>query len=172
MAYSRAKNTIKLKKYLNVIEEYVAAAAILPGELIELNAAGTVQPHSTAGGNQIQMFALEDELQGKGIDDAYAIGDKVQCWIPTRGDQVYAILADGNDVAIGDFLESNGAGELQLHTPDPGSGGEVEYANPIVAISLEDIDTSGSSGEESSEGGYDSSITPLGYNRRIIVRIV
>jgi len=178
MAYSSAKNTIKLKKYLNIIEEYEAEAAIIPGELIELNSSGNVQVHSTAGGNSLHMFALEDELQGNGIDDAYAAGDRVQVWIPTRGDQVYAILADGNDVSIGDFLESNGSGELQLHTPDFMNYESADsdttitaYTNQIVGVALEAVDTSGSSGEESSGGGYDSDIDPLGYNRRIIIRV-
>ena len=118
MAYSRDKATIKLKNYQDIMNEYAAAAAIIPGELIELNSSGTVQVHSTAGGNMLQMFAVEDELQGNGIDDAYAAADKVQCWVASRGDEVYAILADGQDIAIGDFLESNGAGELTKHTPD------------------------------------------------------
>ena len=173
MAYSRDKATIKLKNYVNIVNEYEAEAAIIPGELIELNSNGNVQVHSTAGGNVLHMFAVEDELQGDGITDSYADGDKVQCWVPVRGEEVYAILADGNDVAIGDFLESNGAGELQVHTPDTADSDDAitVYTNQIVGISLEDIDTSGSSGEESSGGGYDSSTDPLGFNRRIKIRI-
>ena len=167
-----AKNTIKLKKYLNIINEYNAAAAIIPGELIELNTAGTVQVHATEGGNVLPMFAIEDELQGQDIDDAFAATDKVQCWVPTRGDEVYAILEDNNHVHIGDFLESNGAGELQLYYVDIGSGGEVEYGHSVVGISLEEIDLTGSSGDESSGWGYDSSVSPLGFNRRIKIRIV
>lgn len=173
MAYSRDKATIKLKNYKNINNEYEAEAAIIPGELIELNSNGNVQVHSTAGGNLLQMFAVEDELQGNGIDDAYADGDKVQCWVTLRGEEVYAILADGEDVAIGDFLESNGTGELVKHVPDTADSDDTitAYTNQIVGISLEDIDLSGSSGEESSEGGYDSSLDPLGFNRRIKIRI-
>ncbi len=178
MAYTRDKATIKLKKYLDIINEYPAEAAILPGELIQLNSSGNVEVHDVAGGNLLHMFALEDELQGNGIDDAYAAGDKVQCWVAVRGEEVYAILADGEDIAIGDFLESNGAGELQKHTPDSFTFESADsddsitaYTNQIVGISLEDIDLSGSSGEESSGGGYDSSTDPLGYNRRIKIRI-
>ena len=178
MAYSRNKATIKLKNYQNVMNEYDAAAAIIPGELIELASCTTVQVHSTAGGNLLHMFAVEDELQGNGIDDAYAADDKVQCWVPLRGDEVYAILADGNDVSCGDFLESNGAGELQPHVPDFMNYESADsdttitaYTNQIVGIALENVDTSGSSGEESSGGGYDSSTDPLGYNRRIKIRI-
>ena len=168
-----AKNTIKLKRYLNIVNEYAAAAAIIPGELIELIAAGTVRAHATEGGNVLPMFALESELEGNGIDDAYAAGDKVQCQVTVRGEEVYAILEDENIVTIGDFLESNGAGELQLHVPDPGSGGEVEYAHPLVGIALEALDLTTSSGEASSEGpGLESSVSPLGFNRRIKIRIL
>ena len=167
-----AKNTIKLKKYLNIVNEYLAAAAIIPGELIELTSANTVQVHATEGGNVLPMFALEDELQGNDIDDAFAAGDPVQCWVPTRGDEVYAILEDNNHVQIGDFLESNGAGELQLYYVDIGSAGEVEYGHSIVGIALETIDLTGSSGAESSGWGYDSSVSPLGFNRRIKIRIL
>ena len=172
MAYSQSKNTIKLKKYLNIIEEYKAEAAIIPGELIELTSSGTVQVHSTAGGNCLPMFALEDELQGNDINDAYAADDQVQVWIPTRGDQVYAILADGNDVSIGDFLESNGAGELRPHVADVGDSTDGTVQNAIVGVALENVDTSDSSGGESSGGGYDSDIDVLGFNRRIIIRII
>ena len=106
-----AKNTVILKNYLNVFEEYVAAAAtIYPGCLLELTSANKVKVHATAGGNALPMFAIEDAFQGKGIDDNYATGDVVRCWIPTRGDVVYGILADGQTIAKGDFVESNGAG--------------------------------------------------------------
>jgi len=165
-------NTIKLKNYSDVFEEYTAAAAIIPGMLLEYTDAGEVQAHATAGGNAIPMFALEDGLQGKGIDDSYADDDQVQVWIPGRGDQVYAILADGNTVDIGDYLESNGAGYLQLHATDTESFESAEagsisvYPLQIVAQALEALDLSASSGESC------PSEIPLGYDRRIKVRIV
>lgn len=158
-----AKNTIKLKKYSDIIEEYVAAAAITPGMLLEYTSGGEVQAHQNAGLNVVQMFALEDELQGKGIDEDYSTDAPVQVWIPGRGDQVYAILKDDTAaVTTGDFLESAGAGYLQKHDPD--NSAAMNYTNQIVAQALEDVDLSGSSGEESSG--------PLGYNKRIKVRIV
>ena len=77
-----AFNTIKLKKYSDVIEEMIADAAIYPGMVVEMDSAAKVKVHATAGGNVVPvMVALEDELQGKGIDDAYATNDKVQVWI-------------------------------------------------------------------------------------------
>lgn len=163
-------NTIKVKNYSDVVEEYDAVAAITPGMLIELTSAGEVQAHSNAGQNVLPMFAAEDELQGKGIDDDYAADDKVQCWIPGRGCIVYAILADGNDVNPGDFLESNGAGLLQKYTADVDSyesnvaGSFTVYSNQIVGVALDDIDISDSSGAESSG--------ERGYDKRIRVRII
>lgn len=145
-----AKNTIKLKNYMPtpIMEEYTATAvAITPGHLLELTSAGLVQKHSTASGNVLPaIFAVEDELQGNGIDTAFAVSAKLQCWIPTRGDQVYAWLADGEDVAIGDPLESAGDGTLQKHVPDIDSAADVEtiYGNSIVAVALEAVDLTNS----------------------------
>jgi len=165
-----AYDTIKLKKYVDIIEEYAAAAAITPGMILELTSAGKVQAHSTAEGNWFRLIALEDELQGNDIDDAYAADDRVQVWIPVPGEEGYAILADGYDVDIGDELASNGDGYLREHTAETESWGVSEagsvtvYPNQIVAVALEAVDTGGSSGEESSGA--------LGYARRIRVRFV
>ena len=141
-------NSVKLKAYNEVNNEYVAAAAITPGQLVELDGNGEVQPHSSAGQNALAMIAVEDYLQGKGIDEDYAADDQVQCWVPTKGDEAYMILADGENVADGDFLESDGNGNLQKHEAD--SAGAVEYPASIVGVALEDKDLSASSGAESS----------------------
>lgn len=166
-----AQNSVIIKNYLNIFEEYEAAAAITPGMLIEYTSAGKVQAHSTAEGNALPMFARENELEGEGLADAYASGDQVQCWIPQRGDHAYAILADGQNVAIGDLLESNGAGYLQKHVSDTESfesneAGEITvYPNAIVAQALEAVDISDSSGAESENAD-------LNWNQRIKVRIM
>jgi len=123
-----AKNTIKLKKYSDVIEEFVAGDAITPGMLVALDSAGKVVPHGEAAGNAIPMFALEDELQGKtiDIDDAYAAGDPVQVWVAGRGDIVNAIA--GAQIAAGDFLVSDGTGKLK----PAGSGVSVEISGTVT----------------------------------------
>ena len=159
-------NTIKIVKHSDNIEEYAAAAAIYPGSLLELTTSNTVQVHSTAGGNVGPIcFALEDELQGKGIDTAYAAADKVQVWFPAPGDVVLAILADGQSVGEGDKLESNGAGYLQAHSADEASILPNVQTNIIVAISLEEMDALSDSSGQDVGGG-------LGANKRIKVRIV
>lgn len=160
-----AQNSVIVKNYLNVFEEYEAAAAtIYPGCLVELDSAGKVKVHATAGGNALPMFAIEDALQGKGIDENYATADKVRVWIPTRGDIVYGILADGQTIAKGDFVESDGNGYLQKHAPDEASVTAAIYQNAIVGVSL---DT-----ESSAAGSEDSDINFLSVNRRIKVRII
>lgn len=142
-------NTIKLKNYSDIFEEKAAVAAITPGMLIEKTSADKVQAHATAGGNPGPIrVAIEDELQGNGIDDAYATDDRVNIWIPQSGNQAYLILADGQNVAIGDKLESNGDGYVRKFT-----------SGTIIAEADEAIDLSDSSGGESSGA--------LGYNKRI-----
>lgn len=164
--------TIKVKNFSDVNEEIQAAGAITPGMLLALNSSGYVIAHNAAGQNALPMFACEDELQGNGVDDAYASGDKVAVWIPNRGDVVQAILADGENVNIGDYLESNGAGYLQKHVADKESfesaetGSITVYPNQIVGQVLEAKDLSGSSGEDSEDSGG------VGYNRRVKVRII
>ena len=143
-----AKNTIKIKKYVDIVEEIVAASAITPGYLLELTSAGKVQHHSVAGGNVLPMVALEDELQGEGITDAYAATEPVQVWIPVRGEQGYLSLKNGENVAVGDFLESAGNGQVQKHVKDSADSDDayVAYTQQIVGVALEAVDMSGSSG--------------------------
>lgn len=150
-----AQYSIILKNYLNIFEEYLAGGTIYPGQFLLMSAADTVVAHNDdAPANQIPMVAVEDALQGRDINDAYVTADPVKVFIPQRGDEVYAILADGENVAVGAFLESNGTGYLQAVT-----------TGKAVAMALEALDLSGSSGEESSS-------TPLGFNKRIKVKIL
>ena len=149
---TRASHSVVIKKWSDVIEEFVASAAITPGHLVEFVASSTgeIKAHATAGGNALPMFALEDELQGKGINDAYAHEDPVQCWIPGRGDVVNALLKDGEHVEIGDWLESAGDGTLQKHVED--SAGVGTLSLQIVGASTEHVDLSGSVGTHPASG--------------------
>jgi hypothetical protein len=135
-------NTVVIKSYLKVFEEKTANAAVTPGMLVEPMASGNFRAHATAEGNALPMFAKEDELQGKEITDNYAANDKMQVWIPTRGDIVNAILADGETAVIGSELSSNGDGKLRVHVAD--DSGDIQPM-AIVAIAIEAVDMSGSS---------------------------
>ena len=137
--------------------EKVANAVITPGNLIEVMSTDKVRKHASAGQNAERMFALEDDLQGNDITDDYAASDQVLLAVFKSGDRVNAILADGQNVVIGDELESNGSGELQKHTAD--SAGAVEYPDAIVGVADEAIDSS------------DSATTAVA-SRRIRIRII
>lgn len=132
-------NTIKVKKYSDIIEELVASAAITPGFLIEVDSAEKVKPNGNAAGAAQPIWALENELEGQEITDDYAVDDPVQCWFTNHGDIVYAVLADGETIAIGNELESAGDGRLQKYT-----------SGTKVAVALEAKDLSASSAAESS----------------------
>ena len=135
------------------IEELVAgdSAIILPGMLIEIVADSKVQPHSKDEGFAIPFFALESELEGKGISDAYAPKEHVRCWHPDRGDLVYALLADGESVVVGDKLVSSAPAGYLRKFSSPES--MIEETGSIVAIARDAVDRSSSSGGDTNTDG-------------------
>jgi hypothetical protein len=126
--------------------EAPAAAAIMPGDLIERESTGDVQRHSTANGNAAPMFALENPFSDHGgttaaIDHAYAADETVFHAICRPGDRVYAWLDIGGSVANGTFLSSAGSiGALQAY-----AGGTALAPDRVVAKALETVDNSGGS---------------------------
>ena len=140
-----AFKTITLKGR-GVRNEAVANEIITPGMLVELMSTGKVRKHAAAGAYAEKAFAVEDELQGKEIGDTYAAAALVQYEIFKPGDEVFSLLANGENVAIGDKLDSNGDGQLRKHLKESGTLGE---AVP-VATALEAVDMSDSSAADPS----------------------
>ena len=127
-----ANNTVILRARDRWTKERDAGGPITPGQLIELNASGQVIRHATDGGIvAATTFALEDQVAGRGIDDDYASGESVvyQHFVP--GEEVYALLNIGENVGIGQVLESVGNGNLGI--PTALSEGQA------VAIALEAV---------------------------------
>jgi hypothetical protein len=148
MAYS--KIVLKQVGGSRRFQAKAAAGTILPGYLVYMTnaAADTVAIHATASGNVCPvMVAVEDSLQGKGITDLYTSGAQVQCEILLPGDVFYGMVADGQNIAKGDLLESAGAGTLQKYTAD--STG-IYYPKQIVGQALEAVDMSSSAGADPS----------------------
>ena len=139
-------NTIILKNYGNNFEEYNVAAVLTPGMLVETDSDDAIQPHSTANGAAAKLFAIENALEGEGIDDAYAVDDKARVWACQPGDEVYALILDGENIAIGDKLVSAGNGRLKERRGS--SSALVEDAASIIAEAREALDLSSSSGAE------------------------
>jgi hypothetical protein len=106
-------------------EAKVAGANIRPGMLVERTAAGHTlhengarRPHSTAGGPAQLSFAVEYDITGRTIDDEYVNNDNMIEAACRHGDQVYALLAIGQNVTVtggpGSYLSSAGNGALRV----------------------------------------------------------
>lgn len=104
------KKTIKLKKYVDIINEYFAEEAILPGTLVMLTATGGVVKNTVAATKPSLVVALEDELQGRTIDDTYNDTDPVQCWMMVSGEEV--LLKAVGAVALGAQVETDAVGSV------------------------------------------------------------
>jgi hypothetical protein len=134
------------------IEEYVVDTGdtIKPGMLVRVKADdGDVEVHGTAGGNAEPIFALENpwatNFTQPAIDTTYAAGDLCFTSRCQTGDVVYAWLDQGENVGIGDPLESAGNGYLQEHVPPAisGTGPNTFYYSSLVAIAKEAVNASG-----------------------------
>jgi hypothetical protein len=127
-----APKTIDLYGYCNQ-HEAIAGGAIIPGMLVIRSSATQVVVHNVEGAPAQPSFAVEYDLTGRTIADAYATADQVLFKTFTPGSGVYAWLAAGEDVAAGAFLSSNGDGTLK----------EAEAEENIVAQALEAVDNDG-----------------------------
>lgn len=152
-----ALKTIILKGEGTSIEKAAAAATIYPGYLCELNSSDQLAIHSTSGGTQSSIVAIEDELQGKEISQNYASGDIVLARVLRPGDVALMVVADGQNISIGEYVDSNGDGTLK--SLEPASAGVSEFPRSCVGVALSAVDAS------------DSATTTLA-NRRIQIMIL
>jgi hypothetical protein len=116
--------------------EAVAAVAITPGMLVAINGDGEAIPHATADQETQPAFAVEYALTGRGIDDAYAIGDNVIYEVLPQGAMVYATLAANQTITKGEKLTSDGAGRLK-------TAADTSF---VIAEAREDVTTTGDPG--------------------------
>ena len=131
-------NTISLKGGF-VRKEGEASSAITPGHLVEFGGANDLQVHSTAGGPARKAFALENDLVGKAVGDAYAAGETTQYGVFQAGSEIYAFLDGGENVSIGDPLVSAGDGSLVAFIESTHETGD------IVAYAMEAVNNSATS---------------------------
>ncbi len=130
----------------HIRKEAIASAAINPGHLVEFGGAQELRVHAGAGLNARKAFALENDLIGGGIGDAYALNQTVQYGVFPPGAEVYALLAAAaTAVTIGLALESDGDGTLRLLTTDAAT--DDTQRDSVVAYALEAVDNSGGGSE-------------------------
>lgn len=122
-------------------EEYDAGeAGIYPGMLLKLASDDDVEIHDDENGRAEALFAEEDALQGKTVADVYTVDELVTCILPGLGCEIRALIADENNVSIGDRLVSNGDGRLKpLGNLD--SGGIDVF---VIAVATENCDLTAS----------------------------
>lgn len=94
-------------------EEALASGICSPGHLLKIDNTGKVLKHANAGATSERAFAVEDALRGRGVSDAYAVGDVVTYFLALPGDEIQVLLKPGVAYAIGDDLVSAGDGTLQ-----------------------------------------------------------
>lgn len=141
-----SKNTILASVQSDARQEFVAAGTITPGMVIEVTSAGKVQAHSVASGSLVPlMIAIENDLVGNDKADNYSAADTTLCYCPQRGDEVFLLVADGQNIAVGTKLESDGAGKVQAVTLD--STGIYRYQS-MIGVALTAVDMSGSAGAD------------------------
>ena len=86
-------------------KEDVAVAAFSPGHLLEFSGAG-VRKRATAAIKTRMAIAVENELRGGTINDAYAVNDRAYYVIPKAGESCQVRLAAAATAIVkGDFLE-------------------------------------------------------------------
>lgn len=105
-------NTIQLRGDRGKREEAFAVdATIKPGHYCYRDSNNKFARNVTAGRPGLLMIAIEDSLQGRGINDAYDIDSVVFTYIPEAGDLIYVrVPAGAAAIVIGDELYANNTG--------------------------------------------------------------
>jgi hypothetical protein len=122
------------------IKEYVAGGTVRPGHLLAFSSGEVIAHGSAAAQSAVPWFAIESpytdyESSTPAIDTTYADGDLVRTYMGLPGDEIYALLEDEGNVAIGALLESAGDGTLQ-----------AQSTGQAVARALEAVNNTGGSG--------------------------
>lgn len=136
-----AVRRIESKGSFEHIEAIAVEANIKPGMQVLLDSAGKFAIHGTAGGNYGDeiIIVIEDALQGKTVDDAYAINTRCFAVIPHDGAEVNLLIADEQDIAIGDKIIANGSGKFKETTGVPkGMIGVATAANDLTGSNSSD----------------------------------
>jgi hypothetical protein len=119
MAITRqSPNTVYLGGPGTVVNDLAASEAITPGHLIErFNSSGTIRFRKHTGTSLAgSIYATEQNMLNKGVDDAYAANDLVEAVVGAPGTTIWALIASGQNIAAGNDLESAGNGTLKVYS--------------------------------------------------------
>lgn len=117
MGYTTKTIKVRTSNFLVEKEEGVVAEAFYPGHLLEWNSDKELIKHDSSGGHCAPlMVALEDVYQGNGVDTVYVVDDVAIALICKPGAFINVRVKDGENITVGDILESAGDGTVQAYT--------------------------------------------------------
>ena len=120
-----------------LIKERDAAVVLSPGHFVELTSANTVRKVDEAGASS-RNIAIENDLLGKTITDAYAASDRVMYAAFKPGEEAYVRLqARATAIVIGDELALTATGSVV----------KASGTAAVVARALQAIDNSSNTNE-------------------------
>lgn len=101
--------------------EHIASGIITPGMLIEIvpdqaSAAPKYRFHTTSTEQVSIIVAGEQNWMNLGVDDDYADGDLVDAIYLKPGSIIWGLLASGQNISMGEKLQSAGDGTLKSAT--------------------------------------------------------
>lgn len=98
------------------VKEALAGGTITPGHLITRNSAGAVVVAGAAS-EGLPLFAMENDVVGKGISTDYASGEQVQFVVGQSGDEINALVpAAAAAIVIGDLMQAGAGGTVIKRT--------------------------------------------------------
>lgn len=109
---------------------YPLGVAATPGMLAEYYNNGGVfslRPHSSATLIPTMAVFLPQTIHNRGIDDVIAVGDYPTVEFLEVGDVFFGLIPSGQDIVMGDYLQSNGDGKLKEATSTAASAGVARF---------------------------------------------
>lgn len=116
-----------------------SGSSVVPGDLVEFNAAGEVQEHSTADGTAEKIIALANISNANTIDDAYVVGETVRLGAAHAGQEAFMTLATSQVATRLTPLVSNGDGTLKINA----AVGAAIIVGAIIGFPVEPVTTTG-----------------------------
>lgn len=113
---------------------------ILPGHLMLIDGNGEFINHNVAGEGDGVLIAEMDLIRQKSVTEALTVGENAEGYVPVPGETYNLVLADGNTIAKGDALSSNGDGTVTAAT----EGGATP--DVIIGYAEEAVTTAGATG--------------------------
>lgn len=96
--------------------EGVAGGASVPGMLVKLASTGKYVVHATVDGQGELLVVGVNSFEGDDLSETvYADTNRIFMHHPQRGDKFLALIKDGENIAIGDHLASNGDGTFKKY---------------------------------------------------------